>query len=150
MMSEYTQHTGTESVRRHGYGRVTAWSGWIWFAAILMVLTGAFNAVEGLVALLNGDFYVTNGAEFIVFDMTAWGWVHLLVGVLVGLAGFALLSGAIWARVVGVSLAVINAVAQMAFISVYPVWSTIVIALSVVVIWAIVVHGSETPRSDVP
>ncbi|GAB3889712.1 hypothetical protein GCM10029964_059940 [Kibdelosporangium lantanae] len=109
-----------------------------------MVLTGVFNAVEGLVALLNRAFYVSNGEHLLLLDLTAWGWLHLLLGGLVGLAGIALLSGALWARVVAVAFAVINAVAQLAFISAYPVWSTIVIALCVVVIWAIVVHGDSS------
>jgi hypothetical protein len=132
----------TEYTRRHS-SRITVWSGWIWFAAIVMVLTGVFNAVEGLVALLNRRFYATNGEQLILFDLTTWGWVHLLLGALVGLAGLALLSGAVWARVVAVAVASANAIAQVAFISAYPVWSTIVIALSVLVIWAIVVHGRD-------
>jgi hypothetical protein len=132
----------TEYTRRHS-GRITVWSGWIWFAAIVMVLTGVFNAVEGLVALLNRRFYATNGEQLILFDLTTWGWVHLLLGALVGLAGLALLSGAVWARIVAVAVASANAIAQVAFISAYPVWSTIVIALSVLVIWAIVVHGRD-------
>jgi hypothetical protein len=102
-----------------------------------------FNAVEGLVALLNRRFYATNGEQLILFDLTTWGWVHLLLGALVGLAGLALLSGAVWARIVAVAVASANAIAQVAFISAYPVWSTIVIALSVLVIWAIVVHGRD-------
>lgn len=135
-MSDYT--------KRRADSRITVWSGWIWFASIVMVLTGVFNAVEGLVALLNRAFYVTNGEDLVVLDLTTWGWVHLLIGALVGAAGLALLTGAAWARVVAVAVASVNAIAQVTFISAYPVWSTIVIALSVLVIWAIVVHGKDT------
>lgn len=124
--------------------RTSMWSGWIWFAAIMMILTGVFNAVEGFVALLNRAFYVSNGEHLVLLDLTAWGWVHLVLGVLIGISGLALLSGALWARVVAVALAALNAVAQLAFVSAYPVWSTIVIALCVLVIWATVVHGNET------
>jgi hypothetical protein len=123
--------------------RETGWLGWIWFAGIMMIVMGAFNAIEGLVALFRGEYYVVTEEQVLVFDITAWGWITLLIGVLVALAGAALLSGAAWARVVAVVLAVVNAVAQLAFVSVHPLWSTIVIALCVTVIWAVVVHGAE-------
>lgn len=123
--------------------RETGWLGWIWFAGIMMIVMGSFNAIEGLVALFRGEYYVVTEAQVLVFDITAWGWITLLIGVLVALAGAALLSGAAWARVVAVVLAVVNAVAQLAFASVHPLWSTIVIALCVTVIWAVVVHGSD-------
>ncbi|MDX8029115.1 hypothetical protein SK803_02785 [Lentzea sp. BCCO 10_0856] len=123
--------------------RETGWLGWIWFAGIMMIVMGSFNAIEGLVALFRGEYYVVTEEQVLVFDLTAWGWITLLIGILVALAGAALLSGAAWARVLTVVLAVVNSVAQLAFMSVHPVWSTIVIALCVIVIWAVVVHGSE-------
>lgn len=123
--------------------RETGWLGWIWFAGIMMIVMGSFNAIEGLVALFRGEYYVVTEQQVLVFDITAWGWITLLIGVLVALAGAALLAGAAWARVVAVVLAVVNAVAQLMFVSVHPLWSTIVIALCVTVIWAVVVHGSE-------
>lgn len=123
--------------------RETGWLGWIWFAGIMMIVMGSFNAIEGLVALFRGEYYVVTEEQVLVFDITAWGWITLLIGILVALAGGALLSGAAWARVVAVVLVVINAVAQLAFVSVHPLWSTIVIALCVTVIWAVVVHGSD-------
>ncbi|MDX3661635.1 hypothetical protein PV646_30395 [Streptomyces sp. ID05-26A] len=123
--------------------RETGWLGWIWFAGIMMIVMGSFNAIEGLVALFNSEYYVVTEEQVLVFDIGSWGWITLLIGVLVALAGGALLSGAAWARVVAVVLAVVNAVAQLAFVSVHPLWSTIVIALCVTVIWAVVVHGVE-------
>ncbi|WP_045318382.1 DUF7144 family membrane protein [Lentzea aerocolonigenes] len=123
--------------------RETGWLGWIWFAGIMMIVMGSFNAIEGLVALFRGEYYVVTEQQVLVFDITGWGWITLLLGVLVALSGAALLSGAAWARVVAVVLAVVNAVAQLGFVSVHPLWSTIVIALCVTVIWAVVVHGPE-------
>jgi hypothetical protein len=142
-MTEYTTHRETAPARRHNANTDSAWSGWIWFASIIMILTGVFNAVEGLVALLNQAFYVTDGKRLLLFDLTTWGWVHLLVGTLVMFAGTVLLSGVTWARAVAVAVVSFNAVTQVAFISTYPMWSTIVIALSVLVIWAVVVHGRD-------
>ena len=124
------------------------WAGWIAFAALLMIMMGAFNAIEGLTGVLT-DFYVVAPEDVLVFDLTTWGWIHLVVGVLVALTGVALLARATWARVVTVVLAVLNAVAQMAFVAVYPVWSVIVIGLCAVVIWAVVVHGHETGFRDI-
>ncbi|MDQ0380964.1 DUF7144 family membrane protein [Amycolatopsis thermophila] len=125
----------------------TAWLGWIWFAAAMMVLLGMFNIIEGLVALFHGDFYAVGPQGLLVFDLTSWGWIHLIIGALAVAAGFGLFTGAAWARVTAVVLATINAVAQLAFLSAYPVWGALVIALDVVVIWAVVVHGGEVRRA---
>jgi len=124
-------------------GTTTAWLGWIWFGGSMMVLLGVFNVIEGLVALFNDDYYLVGPQGLLVFDLTGWGWVHLIIGVLAIAAGAGLFTGAMWARATAVVLASINAVAQLAFLSAYPLWATLVIALDVVVIWAVVVHGGE-------
>lgn len=126
----------------------SAWLGWIWFAGAMMILLGLFNVIEGLVALFNSRFYVVGPEGLLVFDIAGWGWVHLIIGILAVAAGLALFTGAMWARVVAVVLATINALAQLTFLSAYPVWCTIVIALDVIVIWAVIAHGAEA-RSKV-
>jgi hypothetical protein len=118
-------------------------AGWIGFAGVIMIMIGAFNAIEGLAGLLAEEFYVVPPSDVLMFDLTGWGWVHTIVGVLVALTGAALLAGASWARVVTAVLLILNAAAQLAFVAVYPVWSLIVITLCVVVIWAVIVHGDE-------
>ncbi|MEU7530574.1 hypothetical protein AB0A74_32935 [Saccharothrix sp. NPDC042600] len=123
--------------------RASAWTGWIGFAAIMMIVIGSFNVIEGVVALFDDEYYVVGPDNVLVLDLTGWGWAHLVIGVLIALAGAALLTGAAWARVVAVVFAALNAVVQLGFVSVQPVWSTIVIALCVVVVWAVVVHGDE-------
>ncbi|WP_433271088.1 DUF7144 family membrane protein [Actinosynnema sp. CS-041913] len=123
--------------------RSSAWTGWIGFAAIMMIVIGSFNVIEGMVALFDNEYYVVGPDNVLVLDLTGWGWAHLVVGVLVALSGAGLLTGAAWARVVAVVFASLNAVLQLGFVSVQPVWSTIVIALCVVVVWAVVVHGDE-------
>jgi hypothetical protein len=119
------------------------WAGWIAFAGVMMIMLGLFTAIEGLVALFKFTHYVVGREGLLVFGMTGWGWLHLVVGVLAVVAGFALFTGAAWARVTAVLLAAFNAIAQLAFLSASPVWATIVITIDVVVIWAIVVHGKE-------
>jgi hypothetical protein len=77
------------------------------------------------------------------FDATTWGWIHLILGVVVALAGFAVMAGRVWGRVVGITLAVLSAVANFLFIPYYPFWSLTVIALDIFVIWALAAHGRE-------
>ena len=75
--------------------------GFIVFAGVAMVMIGAFHALQGLVALFNDDFYVVGQKWIFEFDLTTWGWVHLIVGIGVALAGFFVFNGAVWARAVG-------------------------------------------------
>lgn len=118
--------------------------GWLAFAGVLMVMTGGLNATKGLAGVLADEFYVVAPADVLTLDFTAWGWLHIALGGSVLLTGFALLAGARWARPATVVLVVVNAIAQVAWATVYPVWSAVVISLCVAVIWAVVLHGDET------
>jgi hypothetical protein len=133
-----------------GYGRSNAHSGaaigLIVFAAVLMIMIGAFQAINGLVALVNDEFFVVTQQWIFQFDLTAWGWIHLVLGGLVFAAGIGLFSGQTWARTVTVILAVATAVANFAYLPWYPLWSLIMIALSVFVIWAVTTHGRDLAR----
>ncbi|HSR26763.1 MAG TPA: hypothetical protein VLW53_24655 [Candidatus Eisenbacteria bacterium] len=120
----------------------TGWTGWVIFAGIMMIVIGTFNALDGLVALLSSDYFAAE-KDLLISNFTAWGWLMLVFGVLVLFAGFGVLAGQTWARVVGVLLAVLNAVAHVAFLAAFPVWSTLVIGLDVVLIYALTAHGRE-------
>jgi hypothetical protein len=114
------------------------------FAATLMIMLGAFHAIQGLVALFNDEYYLVGpGGLTLRVDYTSWGWGHLIVGVLVVLAGAALFAGRTWAQGVGVVLAMLSAIANFVFIAAYPVWSSIAIAVDVLIIYALVVHGGQ-------
>jgi hypothetical protein len=115
--------------------------GFVLFAAIMMIMAGIWQALAGLVAIFENEFYVATRNYLFQFDATTWGWIHLLLGVLVGLAGLGLLAGQTWARVVGITLAVLSAIANFLFIPYYPFWSMLIIALDVLVIWALAAHG---------
>jgi len=122
----------------------TGWVGWIFFAGIIMVLTGIFQAIAGLVALFNSAYYLVPSANLAVHvSYTGWGWVHLVWGVLLLLAGFGVMTGQTWARVVGIILAGISAILNIVFLAAFPAWSLIVIVLDVLVIYALAVHGRE-------
>lgn len=123
---------------------VSGWAvGWSVFAAIMMMMAGVFHAVAGLVALVDDTYYVVGQEWVFEFDVTAWGWIHLVWGALVVLVGFGILSGNVVARTVGVVAAALSAVVNFAWLPYQPVWSTIMIAIAVSVIWALTVHGRD-------
>ena len=128
-------------------GRAREASGWAvsftLFAAIMMIMSGTFQALAGLVAIFENEFYVATRNYLFQFDATTWGWIHLLVGVLVAFAGYGLLSGRTWARVVALTLAVLSAIANFLFIPYYPFWALLLITLDIFVIWAIAAHGGD-------
>lgn len=123
--------------------RVTGWVGWIAFAAAFMIISGAFGLIQGFVALFQDDFYAISDSEIVEIDVSAWGWIHIIFGALLVLVGGALLSGKLWARLMAIILVCLHMVAQFAFLEWYPVWSVIVIAIDVLVLWALIVHGEE-------
>ena len=117
--------------------------GFILFAAIMMIMVGVFQAIQGLVGIFENEFYVTTRNYLFKFDATTWGWIHLLLGLLVAFAGWGLLSGRTWARTVAIALAVLSAIANFLFIPYYPFWAILIITLDVIVIWALAAHGRE-------
>jgi hypothetical protein len=129
------------------YGTVeepSGWIGWIAFAGVMMLLMGTFHAIQGLVALFQDAYYLVGSEGLVVsVDYTTWGWVHLILGVVVVLAGIALLAGQMWARVVAVILAFGSALVNIAFMEAYPFWSLAMLAVDVLVIYAVTVHGKE-------
>ncbi|MGE5131577.1 MAG: hypothetical protein ACM32E_01570 [Gemmatimonadota bacterium] len=124
--------------------RVTGWVGWIIFAGVTMIVLGAFSIIEGLVAVFQRSFYVATTNQLIVHvNYATWGWVHFGIGVAAVLVGFGVMTGQMWARVLGIAIAVISAIVNLAFIVAYPVWGIIIIAIDIVIIYALAVHGRE-------
>ncbi len=122
----------------------TGWVGWLVFAGAMMILVGAFQAIDGLIALFNDELYVVRPSGLVVnIDYTAWGWTHLLLGILLIAAGYAVFSGKVWGRTLGVIAAMISAIVNFAFIPAYPVWSLLIITVDVLVIYALIAHGGE-------
>lgn len=123
--------------------QVTGWVGWVYFAAFMLVIIGFFQGILGFTALLNNQFYVAMSGTLLVFDYTTWGWVHLLFGIIALVTGTALFNGSTWARVLATILVSINFLMQFAFVSVYPIWSIIVMVVDLLVLYALTVHGRE-------
>jgi hypothetical protein len=117
--------------------------GWTAFAATMMLIQGMWWGIAGLVALFNDEFYVVGQEYIFQFDVTTWGWIHLLIGIVVFVAGISLYSGRVWARTVGVIIAVIAMLAAFAWLPWYPLWALLFIAISIAVIWALTAHGRD-------
>jgi hypothetical protein len=113
------------------------------FAGVLLIIAGAFDVIEGLVALFRNEVYVAGRDYVFAFDLTTWGWTHLIIGAVVAAAGFAVLSGQVWGRSVGVGIAVLSMLANFLFIPYYPVWSLLIIALNFFVIWALIAYKRD-------
>ena len=127
---------------------VSGWVGWIVFAAVFMITVGGLNAIQGLAALFRDDaFWVLGNGSVVTFNITTWGWIHLVMGLLLILVGVLLMRGSAFARVAGIVLVALNMMAQFGFATLYPFWSLIAIAIDVAIIYALVVHGGEMKRT---
>ena len=139
-----TSRRGTTETEAPYSDAPTAWAGWVVFGGVMLIMLGSFQIIEGLVALFDDGFYLVRSNGLVVdVNYNTWGWIHTIIGVVGVLAGLGLLVGNMAARIAGVVVAVLSAIVNLAFISAYPVWSAIVIAIDVIVIFAIVVHGRE-------
>jgi hypothetical protein len=125
--------------------RSEAWAGWIGFAGWLMVIIGGLDFFEGLIAVIRGKYYVLTANQIIVFDLRTWGWITLIWGVVLILAGMALLSGAGWARWFTIVVGSLNFFVQLGFVgsSQFPLWALTVVALNVVVLYGLIVHWDD-------
>ena len=124
--------------------RPTAWAGMVIFSGVMLMLLGGFQAVEGIVAIVKDDYYLTNSSGLVItVDYDVWGWTHLGIGILGAIAGIGVFLGQTWARVVGIGLASVSAFGNLMFLPAFPIWATIIIALDVLIIYALAVHGRE-------
>jgi hypothetical protein len=117
---------------------VSGWAvGGTLFAAVMLITVGFFHAIGGFVAILEDEFYVLTRDYVFDLDVTTWGWIHLILGVVLVFAGAYIITGATWARLVGITLAMISAVANFFFLPYYEFWSIVIIAIDVWVIWSL-------------
>jgi vacuolar-type H+-ATPase subunit I/STV1 len=123
--------------------RIMNTTGWSSFAGIVAVVVGVFNVIDGLVALFRNDYYLVTSQDILVFNFTAWGWIWLIIGLVQIVIGAGIIAGNEWARTAGIAMAVLAAIGQLAFLRAFPVWSVLVIAMCVLVVYALTAH----PRS---
>ncbi|MCX5374003.1 hypothetical protein OG613_37450 [Streptomyces sp. NBC_00015] len=136
----------------HGHGTASsggAWvSGWTGFAGVMMIFGGVMAIFQGIAAIAQDDVFVVTRDYAYNFNLTSWGWIHLVLGVLVALAGAALFRGAAWARVVGVALAGLSMIANFMWLPYQPVWAIVLIAVDAFVIWALCVGTGRDARTE--
>jgi vacuolar-type H+-ATPase subunit I/STV1 len=120
--------------------RISSTTGWLSFAGIVAFVVGVFNVMDGLVALFRNDYYLVTSQDILVFNFTAWGWIWLILGLAQIAIGAGLLAGQPWARTAGVAMAVLVAIGQLAFLRAFPMWSVLVIAMCVLLVYALTAH----------
>ncbi|MEV8607409.1 hypothetical protein AB0383_05535 [Amycolatopsis sp. NPDC051373] len=125
----------------------SGWARWIFFGATMMLLLGSFTLVEGLTALLDPQYYAVTAHGTLLFNLTGWGWVHLVLGVAAVVTGLGLLARASWARYPGIAIAGLSALAHLTFLPAAPFWALVVLTLDVLVIWALVAHAPDALRT---
>jgi hypothetical protein len=134
---------GDEQLSASSYDQRTGWTGWILFAGVMMIIGGSLNLLYGIVAAVNDEWVVFTNRADVYLDVSQWGWVHIIVGSIVLLAGIGLFSGNILARIVAVIVAGVSLLVNFFFIPVYPFWALTVITIDALVIWALTAHGGE-------
>ena len=122
----------------------SSWAvGYAAFAAVMLMLAGGFHLIAGLAGVLEDDFYVVTPNWVFEFDATVWGWIHLIGGVLVILAGLSILKGHMYGRIIGITVASISAIANFAWLPYKEFWGVLIIFLDIAVIWALTAHGRD-------
>jgi len=117
--------------------------GYSLFASVMLLVIGTFHVVAGIAGIVEDDFYVVGAKWVFQLDVTTWGWIHLIAGLVVFASGVGVLVGNVAARTVGVAVAAVSAIANFLWLPYYPVWSVVIIALDVAVIWALTTHGRD-------
>lgn len=108
------------------------------FAGVMLLVVGVFQFLQGLVAVLNGnDFFVTTPRYLFQFNVSAWGWIHLILGAVVAVAGYFIFTGNVVARGFGIVLAGAQAIVNFMWLPSYPLWSMVIIAIDVFIIWSL-------------
>jgi len=126
-------------------------AGWIVFAAVMLLIIGVLDFFEGLIAIIRSNYYVIHGNQLIVFDTTTWGWLTLIWGILLVLAGFGLWTGASWARWFTIVVVSLNILGQLSWLgaSAYPLWALVIITLNIIVLYALCARWQGYPDEAV-
>jgi hypothetical protein len=127
------------------YQSTSGISGWVIFAGVIMLIEGSLDALWGLAAVINNEVITVGGHGVVVWDITAWGWGHLILGSLVALTGLGLLAGLSWARWLGIFFVSLNVLVQFGTFTLFPLWSMLIIALDIVILYQLTARwGAES------
>jgi hypothetical protein len=127
----------------------SAWAGWIAFAGLLMIVLGFIDFFEGLIAVIRKEYFVAAPNQIIVFNVSTWGWLTLLWGIVLAFVGLGLLNGSSWARWVSIVVIVVTIFEQLAFVgsAAYPLWALTVLVLSFIVLYALVARWHDAQEA---
>ncbi|MEU9793313.1 hypothetical protein AB0E27_22240 [Streptomyces sparsogenes] len=125
-------------------------SGWLVFAAVMLLFAGLMGLGQGISAIRNDQVFLVTRNYVFSFDLTGWGWVHAIVGAVAVIAGLALFTGAMWARVTGVVLAGLSLIANFLWLPYYPVWAVALLIVDALVIWALCAGPGMSERTAGP
>jgi hypothetical protein len=117
--------------------------GWALFAAIMLMIAGFFQIIAGIAAVAEDDVFLRTQEYVFKFDLTTWGWIHIVLGILLLCVGAGILTGNVLARTVGVIIAGLSAIGNVAVMPYNPVWAILVIAIDIASIWALTAHGRD-------
>ncbi|MEU2156942.1 hypothetical protein ABZ532_18330 [Streptomyces sp. NPDC019396] len=148
-MSQNTAPQNQTAPRNPGPGTAKdSWSGGgTLFAGVLLAVVGIIDIIEGIAAIAEDTVYARVGGYIYSFNLTGWGWIHLILGVILAVTGWGILKNAEWAKIAGIALASLNIIAQFLFLPYQPVWAIVSMAISVFVIWALAHDKSRTPMT---
>lgn len=121
----------------------TGWTGWVVFAGIMMIIAGALWAIQGFIAIFQNDIVIFGEEGALFLNVTGWGWVHMILGLLLLLCGFLVMQGNLFGRTIAVILVILSIILNFVWMPVYPVWAIVVITLDVFILYAVIVHGKE-------
>ncbi|HQR79265.1 MAG TPA: hypothetical protein PLT68_03485 [Actinomycetota bacterium] len=121
----------------------TGWTGWVVFAGIMMIIAGALWAIQGFIAIFQNDVVILGKEGALFLNVTGWGWVHMILGLLLLLCGFLVMQGNLFGRTIAVILVILSIILNFVWMPVYPVWAIVVITLDVFILYAVIVHGKE-------
>lgn len=128
----------------NGTGETSGWAvGFTAFASFMLVLIGVFHIIAGITGVINDTVYSVSKDYIVELDTTTWGWIHIIAGTIVLLAGLGIMTGAVWARMVGIFVAMVSMVANFVWLPYQPFWSILMIAIDVAVIWALTVYSEK-------
>jgi len=126
----------------------SGWAGWVGFAGIILIIQGIITGIQGLMAIVGPDkYYVITEENLLMFNVNGWGWWSLIIGILLLLTGFALMAGMTWARIVAIILAALSAIGQLFLLGEQPFWSLLIIALDVLILFALTVKWNAVEVS---
>lgn len=143
-MSSHAPHYIRRFVMEDDTSEGAGWLGWIGFASFMLLLGGFFSIIAGIAALFKeGVVFSSYAGNLWILDYSQWGWIHILIGVLAAVAAGSLLAGRMYGRVIAIIVAFASAVANMAFVPIYPFWSILVIVIDIMIVYSVMVHGGK-------